>query len=185
MGYRKIYADGRDGTVARSTDGGRNFVAQTRLNLARWDIDGCPLKPAELAVANEHVYVATFTGGEDPAGLYFSRSIDGGRSFADALQVHTAAPYSDAPALSVDHYGVVRIVWHAKVGGPRRLFTSVSVDAGKTLSEPLELVTPDGTSAYPATDVAADGSVYVTWQQQNEEVFVMSIPAVGKKMAYQ
>ena len=41
MGYRKIYDDGRDSTVARSTDGGRSFSGEGRLDLARWDIDGC------------------------------------------------------------------------------------------------------------------------------------------------
>jgi len=183
MGYRKIYADGRDSTVARSTDGGRNFSDAGRLDLERWDINGCPLKPTELAVDGERVYAATYTGGEDPAALYFSRSTDGGRSFSGARQLHPAAPYSDAPALTVDASGIVRVVWHAKTGGPRRLFTSVSVDAGETLSAPVEVATPDGTSANPATAVAADGTVWLTWQQENEEVFVTALPAPGKKMA--
>ncbi len=183
MGYRKIYSDGRDSTVARSTDGGRSFPAEGRLDLARWDIDGCPLKPTELAIDGNNVYAATFTGGEDPAALYFSRSTDGGNSFAGGRQVHAAAGYSDAPAMTVDDAGVVRIVWHAKVGGPRRLFTSVSVDGGETLSEPIEVATPEGKSAYPATAVAPDGTVYVAWQQENEEVFIAPLPSPGKKMA--
>lgn len=183
MGYRKIYSDGRDSTVARSTDGGRSFPAEGRLDLARWDIDGCPLKPTELAIDGNNVYAATFTGGEDPAALYFSRSTDGGNSFAGGRQVHPAAGYSDAPAMTVDDAGVVRIVWHAKVGGPRRLFTSVSVDGGETLSEPVEVATPEGKSAYPATAVAPDGTVYVAWQQENEEVFIAPLPSPGKKMA--
>ncbi len=180
MGYRKLYADGRDGTVARSTDGGRNFGDEARLDLAPWNIDGCPLKPTELAVNGAHVYAAQFTGGEDPAGLYFSRSLDGGRHFIDGQQVHPEAPYSDAPALTVDRSGAIRIVWHAKMDGPRRLFSAVSMDAGKTLSKPEELATPDGTSAYPTTDVAADGTVFVAWQQENEEVYVMSVAAPGR-----
>lgn len=183
MGYRKIYSDGRDSTVARSTDGGRSFPAEGRLDLARWDIDGCPLKPTELAIDGNNVYAATFTGGEEPAALYFSRSTDGGNSFAGGRQVHAAAGYSDAPAMTVDDAGVVRIVWHAKVGGPRRLFTSVSVDGGETLSEPIEVATPEGKSAYPATAVAPDGTVYVAWQQENEEVFIAPLPSPGKKMA--
>jgi len=181
MGYRKIYADGRDSTVARSTDGGRSFSGEGRLDLARWDIGGCPLKTTELGIDDERVYVATYTGGEDPAGVYFSRSTDGGRSFAGRRQVHSAAPYSDAPTMTVDDAGTVRIVWHAKTGGPRRLFTAVSVDGGETLSEPVELETPAGTSAYPATAFTGN-TVWVTWQQENEEVFVLSLPAPGKSL---
>lgn len=183
MGYRKIYADGRDSTVARSTDGGKTFTAEGRLDLARWDINGCPLKTTELGIDGDRIYVATYTGGEDPAGVYFSRSTDGGSSFGGSRQVHPAAPYSDAPALTVDGLGKVRIVWHAKVGGPRRLFTAVSIDGGVRLSEPEELATPAGTSAYPATAVATDGSVWVAWQQENEEVFVMPLAAPGRAMA--
>jgi len=181
MGYRKIYDDGRDSTVARSTDGGRSFSSEGRLDLARWDIDGCPLKTTELGIDAEHVYVATYTAGEDPAGVYFSHSTDGGRSFAGRRQIHPAAPYSDAPTMTVDDAGAVRIVWHAKTGGPRRLFTAVSVDGGETLSEPVELATPAGTSAYPATAFVGN-TVWVTWQQENEEVFVLSLPAPGKPL---
>jgi len=183
MGYRKIYGDGRDSTVVRSTDGGRSFDSGGRLDLARWDINGCPLKPTELAIDGDRIYAATFTGGEDPAGLYFSRSVDGGDSFSGARQVHVAAGYSDAPALTIDGAGALRLVWHAKTGGPRRLFTAVSVDAGETLSAPVEIATPEGTSAYPAADVAADGTVWVAWQQENEEVFVTALAAPGNKMA--
>lgn len=183
MGYRKIYGDGRDSTVARSTDGGRTFGSEGRLDLARWEINGCPLKTTELGIDRERVYVATYTGGEDPAGVYFSRSTDGGRTFSGGRQVHPAAPYSDAPALTVDGLGKVRVVWHAKLGGPRRLFTAVSIDGGVRLSEPEEIATPPGTSAYPATAVASDDTVWVVWQQENEEVFVMPLAAPGRAMA--
>jgi len=185
MGYRKIYDDGRDSTVARSTDGGRTFSDDGRLDLAQWDIDGCPLKPTELGIDGDRVYAATFNGGAEPAGLYFTRSTDGGRSFTGGRQVHAAAPYSDAPALTVDGARTIRLIWHAKVDGPRRLFTAVSIDAGDTLSVPMELATPAGASAYPATDVAADGAVFVAWQQENEEVFVMALPPAAAKIADQ
>ncbi len=183
MGYRRIYADGRDSTVARSFDGGRTFAGESRLDLARWDINGCPLKPTELAVAGDNVYAATYTGGEQPPALYFSRSTDGGRSFSGSRQVHPEAPYSDAPELTVDAAGSVRLVWHAKLAGPRRLFTAVSLDGGATLSAATELATPPGTSAFPATDVALDGTVYVAWQQQGEEVYVTALAAPRQAMA--
>ena len=72
--------------------------------------------------------------------------------------------------------GNIRLVWHAKLDGPRRLFTSVSVDRGESISAPVEIATPGGKSAYPETAVAADGTVYVAWQQENEEVFVTALP---------
>ena len=185
IGYRKIYADGRDSTVARWSNGGRTFEGESRLDLGRWDINGCPLKPTELAIDGSNVYAATYTAGEATPALYFTRSTDGGQTFAGKRQVHPEAPYSDAPELTVDDNGAVRLVWHAKVAGPRRLYTAVSLDGGETLSTAVEIDTPAGTSAYPATDVAPNGTVYVVWQQENEEVFVTSLPAPSTAVAKQ
>lgn len=177
VGYRKLYADGRDSTVARLKADGATLQGEARLPFAAWKIDGCPLKPTELAVDGNFVYAASFTAGEDPAGVYFTRSTDGGRSFAGHVAVHPGAPYSDAPELTVDPSGMLRIVWQAKVDGPRRLFTAVSRDRGVTLSAPEEIATPSGNSAYPATAVAPDGAVFVIWEQENEVVFVTRLSA--------
>ena len=176
MGVRLITGKWRDSAIARSPDGGRSFSVDGKLDLAAWELEGCPLKPTELGIDGPRVFAATYTGGEDPAGLYFTVSNDGGETFAGGRQVHPDAAYSDAPALTVDGRGRVRLVWHAKVDGPRRLFTAVSVDGGETLSTPVEIATPPGKSAYPETAVVADGTVYVAWQQENEEVFVTALP---------
>ena len=176
MGLRIITDEWRDSAIARSNDSGRSFSVDGRLDLAPWELEGCPLKPTELGIDGQRVYAVTYTGGEDPAGLYFTVSNDGGKTFADKRQVHPAAAYSDAPALTVDATGNIRLVWHAKLNGPRRLFTAVSIDGGESISEPVELATPTGKSAYPETAVAADGTVYVAWQQENEEVFVIALP---------
>jgi hypothetical protein len=176
MGVRYLFEDGRDSQIVRSTDGGRSFEMAGRLDLDPWPIDGCPLKPTEMAVSGEHVYAATYTGGEDPAGLYFTASSDGGDTFKGKQQVHADAAVADAPALTVDNNGNVRLVWHAKTDAGRRLYTATSTDQGKSLSATAELATPEGKSMFPASDVAADGSVFVTWQQENEEVYVIKLP---------
>ncbi len=180
LGYRRIYADGRDSTVARSNDAGRTFASEGRLPFGQWKIDGCPLKPTELAVDGARVYAASYTGGLEPAGVYFARSTDGGRTFAGSRLVHPGAPYSDAPEMTVGPDGLLRIVWQAKAdvktGGPRRLYTAQSGDQGEALSAPVEIPTPPGNSAYPASAVAPDGTVHVTWEQEGERVFVTHLP---------
>jgi hypothetical protein len=181
LGYRHIYADGRDSAVARSENGGRTFEARARLPFKPWAIDACPLKPTALAVDGVHVYAAAYTGGEEPGGIYFSRSTDGGKSFTGRMQIHGDAVLADAPQLTVAPDGTVQLVWHAKTGGPRRLFYSESDNAGQTFSAPKELPTPDGSSAYPATAVARDGRQFVVWQQEDEEIFVTHTPFNGGK----
>ena len=179
MGYRKIYDDGRDSTVAMSTDGGRSFNQSARLPFQPWDIDGCPLKPTALGIDGDRVFAAAYTGGEEPPGVYFSQSNDGGRNFSGKIPAHPDAAYSDAPELTVSTDGNIRLVWQAKTTGPRRLFFSESADHGETFTQPTEISTPSGSSAYPATDVATDGTVFIAWQQEGEEVFVTTIPASG------
>ncbi len=183
MGLRYLFDEGRDSMVARSTDGGKSFTPGGRLDFAPWDINGCPLKPTELAIDGDSVYAAAYTGGETPAGLYFTHSTDGGTTFAGKQQVHPAAAMADAPALTVDGNGNVRLVWHAKVDGERRLYTSTSTDGGATLSAPVEIASPAGKSMHPASAVAGNGTVYVTWEQENEEVFVTALPAPGAPLA--
>ncbi len=177
MGLRKIFVDGRDSAVARSTDGGKSFGVDGRLDFEHWDIDGCPLKPTELAVSGDNVYAAAYTGGEEPPGVYFSVSRDGGKTFSGKREVHPGASVADAPALTVDSLGNVRLVWHAKVDEGFRLYTAVSGDAGDTLSAPAEIAAPEGKAKNPATAVAPDGTVYVTWEHENEEVFVIPLPS--------
>ncbi|MEQ1801418.1 MAG: sialidase family protein [Gammaproteobacteria bacterium] len=175
LGYRKLYDDGRDSTVARSTDKGRTFSSEGRVPIGKWKIDGCPLKPTELAVDGPRVYAAAYTGGVEPAGVYLSRSMDGGRTFSGSQLVHPGAPYSDAPEMTVGPDGLLRIVWQAKMGGPRRLYTAQSGNQGAALSAPVEIPTPPGNSAYPASAVAGDGTVHVTWEQEGELVFVTTL----------
>ncbi len=180
LGYRKVYANGRDSTVARSNNSGESFQAETRLPFAAWDIDGCPLKPTELATDGDWVYAASYTGGEDPPGLYFSRSDDGGQTFKDRRQIHPEVAYADAPELTVGPEGRLRLVWQAKIDGARRLFTAESTDHGATFSAAEEIATPPGSSLTPATAVSPQGTVYVVWQQTNEEVYVTALPAAAR-----
>jgi len=176
VGYRRIYDDGRDATVAVSNDGAKTFETKSRLPLAPWDIEACPLKPTALAAAGEDIYAAVYAGGESAPGVYFSRSTDGGAIFGEGLAVHPDAAYSDAPELTVAANGNIQLVWQSKAGGVRRLFASASGDRGQSFTPPRELATPTGSSAYPVTDIGPDGAVYVAWQQEGERVYVSRLP---------
>lgn len=168
IGSRQV-ADGfRDSTVAYSTDGGRTFSPRTRIVGKRWAIDGCPLKPTTVAATGDNIFAAYYTGGEDPQGVYFVRSTDGGKTYSAPVLAHPDAKVSDAPVLTLAG-NTLHLFWHAKVGdGARRLYTRASTDAGASFSAPVELPMADGAAQLPAVVGRADGSVQLVWQHGSE-----------------
>ena len=128
--------------------------------------------------------MAAYDGGADPQGAYFSRSTDGGGTFEPAVQLHPGAAVSDAPALTVLD-GKVIAAWHAKTGGERRVYISVSRDRGKSFSAPAEMPAPAGTGIYPVMANRA-GGIQVAWQQGDTIVtqyVAATDPLLGARVA--
>lgn len=170
MGSRQVSPEGqRDSVVAVSADRGRTFQPRVRWGGDRWTIEGCPLKANALAVDGTNVYTAAFNGGAPAQGAWFSRSTDGGRSFAAAIPLHPAAAVSDAPVLAVVD-GAVVAAWHAKTtGAERRVWMSVSRDRGAGFGAPVEIPAPAGTGIYPVIAARA-GGVQLAWQHADRVV---------------
>lgn len=187
VSYRHVFDDGsRDSVVLRSTDGGATWPELSRLPIDPWYIGGCPLKPTDMAVNENYVYSVAYSAGPEHKGVWFSRSRNGALEFEDAVPVHAASKYSDAPVISVTPSGVIRLVWHSREDrkSPYRLYMSESYDHGGTFTSPMELPTPEGVSRFPVIATAPDGTLHVAWEQQvrigeivTTEVQVMGIAA--------
>jgi hypothetical protein len=177
LASRMTYPGGhRDSAVGRSPAPGAAFGERVRVGEGQWQIDGCPLKRTAIAAAGDNVYTAAYTGGRDPAGVYFSRSTDGGRSFGPPLLLHPGAAVSDAPTLAAMAEGTVFVAWHGKTSGGRRIFLRASTDGGVTFSPVTELPAPAGTAAYPELAAAPDGSAWLAWQQE-QVAYVVRVTA--------
>ncbi|MEZ5564915.1 MAG: sialidase family protein [Gammaproteobacteria bacterium] len=178
LSNRKTYPGGfRDGAVGAASSPTAPFGDEVRVGEGQWKIDGCPLKRAAIAASGDNVYTASYTGGRDPAGVYFSRSTDGGASFEPAVAMHPGAAVSDAPTLATSPNGTVYIAWHGKTDSGRRVFVRVSTDHGVNFSPVTELPSPAGTAAYPEFDIAPDGSAWLAWQQ-DQVVYVTRVTAL-------
>ncbi len=168
IGSRQVDGKFRDSTVAVSRDGGRTFSARQRIVGKRWEIEGCPLKPTSVAARGREVYAAYFTGGEDPAGVYFVRSADDGRTWSTPMLAHPGSTTSDAPVVALAG-ATLHLFWHGKVGnGARRIYTRASTDGGVNFSPVTELPAPPGATQLPAVAARANGSVQIAWQQGTE-----------------
>ena len=187
VSYRHVFDDGsRDSVVLRSTDGGATWPELARLPIDPWMISGCPLKPTDMAVNDNYVYSVSYSAGPEHKGVWFSRSRNGALDFEDAVAVHSASKYSDAPVISVTPGGVVRLVWHSREArrSPYRLYMAESYDHGETFTGPWPLPTPEGDSRFPVITTAANGTSYIAWEQRvtigeivTSEVHVMGIAA--------
>ena len=166
VGSRQVEGKFRDSAVMVSTDGGRSFGPRRSVVGARWEIEGCPLKPTQVVAAGETIVTAFYTAGEQTPGVYLARSADGGKNWSKPQLVHPGAVTSDAPVLALAGR-TLHVFWHAKMAdGVRRVFTRASSDLGASLGAISELPAPAGATAQlPAVAGHADGSVQVTWQQ--------------------
>jgi len=189
FGTMAVAPDGdgsRDSVVRRSNDRGATWLEPARLPIDPWYINGCPLKPTDMAVNDRYVYSVSYSAGPEHKGVWFSRSRNGAMDFEEAAPVHPASKYSDAPVITVTPSGVVRIVWHSREGrkSPYRLFMAESYDHGETFTDPWLLPTPEGDSRFPVISTARDGTAHIAWEQRvkigdivTTEVHVMGVAA--------
>jgi hypothetical protein len=169
LSARHVAADGaRDSSIAISKDGGRTYSDFVTTASGKWIIAACPLKPTQLATDRDgRIFAAWFSGGEKPAGSYFSVSEDGGKTFSRPMALHAEASTPDRPQLAVGSDGSVRLAWDAIVGKERRVYLRTSTDHGKSFGAVVELDAPSGAAGYPAIAAGKNGMAYIAWQQNN------------------
>lgn len=179
LSWRHVYANGaRETIVAKSADNGKTWSAPVRLTPKDWIIEACPHKPGSLALDKQgRIYATWYTEAEKPGGAYFTVSSDGGKTFAAPQPLHPNAKIWDHAQVAVAPDNSVRLVWDAKVGEARKLYTRVSTDQGKTLGAISEIETPAGNATFPLLAFAANGASYLTWQQNNQVMF-RAMPAM-------
>lgn len=166
VGSRQVEGKFRDSVVMVSADGGKSFSPRQRVVGTRWEIEGCPLKPTQVVAIDNTIIAAYYTAGEQPPGVYLTRSNDGGKSWSKPELAHPGAVTSDAPVFALAGR-TLHMFWHAKMAdGVRRVFTRSSTNLGASFGAISELPAPAGSTAQlPAVAGRADGSVQVTWQQ--------------------
>ena len=91
---------------------------------------------------------------------------------------------SDAPVIAVLG-GKVVVAWHAKTGGERRIYVSVSQDHGSTFSAPAEVPAPAGAGVCPVIANRA-GGIQIAWQQGDivvTQYLTATDPLLGARVA--
>lgn len=161
--YRRNQADIY---FAKSTDGGKTFGANIRVND---DIGRAGQLYPSLAVdPRGTLYLAWHDFRKGNQDIYFSRSTDGGQSFGRNIRVNDD-PGTDGqfnPSLAVDAEGTVYLAWHDLREGQADIYFSASRDGGTTFS-PNRRLNDDRGEAYqfhPSLGIGSKGTVAVAWE---------------------
>lgn len=184
VAWRHIYRPNlRDIAVARSDDGGRTFGAPVRVSEDGWALDGCPDDGPALGVdARGALHVAWPTLAGDAKGVFYSRSDDGGRTFAPRVRVDSSPAGAAHPQMAVAG-DLVLVAWDEADGARRRVaLREIAADTARAPVLGPTTVLSDGPAVYPAVAATGEGAV-VAWTEAGGSSSVIRVRRVEGAVA--
>jgi hypothetical protein len=103
----------RDIVVRRHADGAWRDAVLVAAD--GWRIEGCPVNGPAIAAVGDVVVVAWFTAAGDAPRVRFARSVDGGSSFAPAVDVDGAGSFGQV-GLELAADGTATVSWWRRAG---------------------------------------------------------------------
>lgn len=169
MAWRHVYPGKiRDVVVARSTDQGATWSEPVRVHADDWKFDACPHAGPALAVDSAGtLHVAWWTGKEGSAGVFYSRSTDGAKSFSAPIALGVAQysrPAHVQLALAPQHR--VLVVWDDGTRQVPQVMLRVSRDGGGHFADAMQLSDGARAATFPVLGVSGD-SLAVAWSDES------------------
>ncbi|MEF3367551.1 sialidase family protein [Methylocystis sp. 9N] len=180
--WRQILDDGvRDHMVAKlSADGAR--IATTRVSDDDWAINSCPHHGPSLAIdASGGWHIVWFTKGKKRQGLFYARSLDGGKSFSEPEKIGDDERAPSHPAVLAAKGRLYR-VWKEFDGTTTTIAMQMSRDSGKSWSAPRVIAQTADASDHPEL-IAHKGAAYLSWLTNQEGYRLSPLPRDEKSAA--
>lgn len=170
---------------AKSTDGGRTFGPNKRVNDDR--TSEVQYKPSIGVDESGTIYVAWRDGRKGNADIFFARSTDGGKTFSKNVQLNDdrGAAYQGNPTMGVNAHGVVAVAWSDARNEKDDIYITVSRDQGRTFSKNRRVNDdPDAPAhSHPAVAVDQSGTVFAAWEdfrRGNSDIYIARSDDGGK-----
>jgi hypothetical protein len=149
---------------AKSTDRGQSWTSATDIsNPGRSSI-------ADIVVDTKDVIdvawgYTTSTG--EHAGIYLSRSLDGGNSWTKPVNISKTSGICYEPDVAVGPDNSIHVAYTDISEGEKhgQIYYCFSTDSGATWSKAINLSNSSGAAGEAAITVGADGTVYVAWSE--------------------
>jgi hypothetical protein len=170
----------------RSPDGGATWSAPKKLS----SLGSCPVIGCD---SSNQTHVAWYFGDLTPessdADIWYTKSTDGGTAWSTAMSLSPVSGANTDPAIAVDPYDHIHIVWEndnwdpiGQYTYPNDLYYTRSNDGGITWIAAKRLTWTSGSTNSPAIAIG-NNSVHVVWTDgtpQNAEIYYVRSTDGGK-----
>lgn len=156
----------RDVVVARSDDHGATWSAPVQVHKDDWHFDACPHAGPAIAVDSAGtLHVVWWTGKEGSAGVYYTNSTDGAKTFAPATPIGVAQYSRPAHVqLAMANGNRVILAWDDGTKEIPQVVLRVSNDGGAHFADAVALSPAGKAGTFPVLGVSGD-SLSVAWSQ--------------------
>ncbi len=170
-GIPKIYADKNNVYLMWEDNGAKNFDIYLDASSDAGNTFGTPVNVSsnsgnsgapQIIVNGNIIYVVWMDDSSGNFDILFSKSNDGGKTFAAPLNISSSKLDSGYPQFAVDGNNVY-VTWTETVTDKNYdIYFTKSSDGGQTFAQPLDISNTPGASGWP--QVASDDSnIYVSW----------------------
>ncbi|GAB3537951.1 hypothetical protein GCM10027343_02430 [Noviherbaspirillum agri] len=169
---------GGDMFFARSTDNGARFSEPVNISNSiggdgkgRISRDVWHNGSYDLLAGPDGALYAVWTEYDGP--LWFSRSVDGGKSFSRPKQIGggTNAKPVRAPSLALGKDGTLYLAWRTGEDAGADIHVARSADGGERFSKPIVVAPGDTYSDAPKLAVGQDGVLHLVYAQSSSGPF--------------
>lgn len=163
----------RNHVLRKSTDGGAAFGAPVEISNDGWQVPSCPHSgPSIGRDSRSQLHVSWFTQGrsEAEAGIYYSMSKDGGKTFAPRTLIHAnTAPETLYNNLVVGTDDTIYFAWsNLDANNRAQIYMRTLAADGRTWS-PIQQISNSKGNASRATLALQNDQLHVAWTEIDGE----------------
>jgi hypothetical protein len=163
----------RNHVLRKSSDGGRSFAPPVEISNDGWEVPSCPHSgPSIGRDSRGHLHVTWFTLGrsEKEAGIYYSVSTDGGKSFQPRRLVHAnTAPEILYATLAVGTDDTVYLAWsNLDQRNAAQIFLRSLPPDGRSWGPIQQVSNAKGNASRPVLALLKD-QLHVAWTETDGE----------------